>query len=410
MARTVRDARLETRAARDRLAPGPTPHWKTLVPGKLHLGYRRKRKDEPGQWLVRHYLGGERYQKSALGLADDFQDAATDDSVLTYADAQRMAHAHTIARRASAKGATVADALDDYIKHVAAERPATAHEISQTAAASILPTLGAVKLADLTTEKIIDWRNALADVPTKSGDKRARRARVNRIMQGVLKPALNHAFKNRRVTDDLAWRHAAAFERVAAARPGFLTLAECKRLINAADERSGFRNLVRAALFTGCRYGELCALNVRDFHRGKIHIRTSKTGRPRDVVLTPEGVAFFESITVGRDGGDIMLPRRAWSRVGRWVKSVQQPPMAKACDAARIIPRVGFHQLRHTYASLSVMGDMPLMVLARNLGHASAKMVEQNYGHLTEHFFDRAVRASAPKFGFRADKKVISLK
>src|SRR4026207_2134606 len=47
MARTVRDAKLETRAARLRLSLRQKPHWKTLVPGRLHLGYRKKAQDRP---------------------------------------------------------------------------------------------------------------------------------------------------------------------------------------------------------------------------------------------------------------------------------------------------------------------------------------------------------------------------
>jgi hypothetical protein len=39
MPRTVRDAKLETRASRDRLRLGKTPHYKALEPGKLHIGY-----------------------------------------------------------------------------------------------------------------------------------------------------------------------------------------------------------------------------------------------------------------------------------------------------------------------------------------------------------------------------------
>src|SRR5665647_2522280 len=116
MARTVRDAKLETRAARDRLHTGQTPHFKTLVPGKLHLGYRRKKKDLPGQWLVRHYLGSERYHIAPLGLADDFQDAVDDADVLTFADAQRAALAHKQARHGKSKGKTVVDAIADYVK------------------------------------------------------------------------------------------------------------------------------------------------------------------------------------------------------------------------------------------------------------------------------------------------------
>jgi integrase len=41
-----------------------------------------------------------------------------------------------------------------------------------------------------------------------------------------------------------------------------------------------------------------------------------------------------------------------------------------------------FHILRHTWASLAIMAGAPLMVVARNLGHAAKRMVERHYGHL----------------------------
>ena len=41
--------------------------------------------------------------------------------------------------------------------------------------------------------------------------------------------------------------------------------------------------------------------------------------------------------------------------------------MREACHHARITPAVGFHILRHTWASLAVMAGMPLMVVARDL-------------------------------------------
>jgi len=38
------------------------------------------------------------------------------------------------------------------------------------------------------------------------------------------------------------------------------------------------------------------------------------------------------------------------------------------------------HAARHTYASLSIMAGMTLMVLAENLGHSDTRMVEKHYG------------------------------
>lgn len=426
MTRTVRDAKLETRAARDRLHTGLTPHFKTLVPGKLHLGYRRKKKDLPGQWLVRHYLGGERYHVAPLGLADDFQDAADDADVLTFADAQRAALAHKQARQRPGKGKTVADAMATYVAEVQTERPATADRVERTAAKFILPTLGRIKLADLTTDHITDWRNALANEParlrTRPGAKqnfkpvpatdegrRARRATVNRQL-GMLKAALNVAVKVARregiTLDPIPWQSVEPFKKVDAARPGFLSVAECQRLINAADPASGFRDLVRGALTTGCRYGELCALEVRDFAHGKIYIRKSKSGKPRDVELNPEGAAFFEQLTAGREASALMFQR---ADGGPWKTAAQGKPMRDACRRAKIVPAVGFHQLRHTWASLAVMNEMPLMVVARNLGHANTLMVEKHYGHLHDDYVKKAIRAAAPTFGFVRDKKLAVL-
>ena len=48
---------MDSRAARDKLKPRAKPYFKMLIPGPLHLGYRRRRKGLPGRWLVRHYIG-----------------------------------------------------------------------------------------------------------------------------------------------------------------------------------------------------------------------------------------------------------------------------------------------------------------------------------------------------------------
>ena len=73
--------------------------------------------------------------------------------------------------------------------------------------------------------------------------------------------------------------------------------------------------------------------------------------------------------------------------------------MADACRHAKIEPPVGFHQLRHTWASLSVMNGVPLLVVAKNLGHSDTKMVERFYGHLAPSYITDAIRAGAPRFG-----------
>ena len=169
-------------------------------------------------------------------------------------------------------------------------------------------------------------------------------------------------------------------------------MAECERLLNAADE--DFRPLVRGALETGARYGELCRLRCGDYNpdSGTIEVRFSKSGKSRHIILTAEAQAFFSSLTAGRATDAPMFGKE-------WTPSLQVRRMVDTCKAARIEPALGFHQLRHTWASHAVMAGMPLVIVARNLGHADTKMVETHYGHLAQSYVVEQVRKHAPRFG-----------
>ncbi len=71
---------------------------------------------------------------------------------------------------------------------------------------------------------------------------------------------------------------------------------------------------------------------------------------------------------------------------------------------------MGFHQLRHSYASMTVMSGLPLLILAENLGHADTRMVERHYGHLVQSFKDRMIEEHGPKFGIVEESNVKTLR
>jgi integrase len=80
----------------------------------------------------------------------------------------------------------------------------------------------------------------------------------------------------------------------------------------------------------------------------------------------PGRAGFFRQHCTGRAGGELMFSHADGSP---WKKSEQSRPIREACEHARITPAVGFHTLRHTWASLAVMARVPLLVVAKNLGH-----------------------------------------
>ena len=91
-----------------------------------------------------------------------------------------------------------------------------------------------------------------------------------------------------------------------------------------------------------------------------------------------------------------MLPRPDG---GPWARTQQQRPMGEASSRASISPPENFHSPRHTYASLLVTADVPLVVVAKNLGHADTRMWEKLYPHLSSPYIADAFRGRAPKLG-----------
>ena len=415
MARTVKDAKLDTRAARGRLPVQHEPYWRAIVRGS-HLGYRKGKRG--GVWLARFRPDGGRYIKKSLGTADDVLEA-DGITALSFAQAQDKAREWFAEQARKDAGLptttgpyTVADAMRDYLEWYATEnKPSGLLFARQTVNAHIKPGLGGIALNDLTTEKIKRWRKGLLDkpprvrsgkfdpvkygvAPTDENGRRARKATVNRIVT-ILRAGLNHAFNetNNGVTSDTAWRRVKPFKNVDAARVRYLSADECTRLMNASAP--DFRPLVQAALLTGARYGELIAMNCDDYNAdaATVSVFESKSGKTRHIPLNDEGVMLFSQLTGGRKGRIFLNANgEPW---GQWQ---QARALAAAAEAASV-ENVTFHTMRHTYASNLAMRGVPMSVIANALGHSSTRMVESHYAHLSPSYVADTIRANLPKLG-----------
>ena len=422
MAGTVKHAKLESRTSRSRLKRGRQPHWQALMPGRVHLGYQCWKGDQEGRWILRRYIGNNKYRSVTLGRADDAA-AADGEHVLTFEQAEAKARAMVAAPNGGkVVNLTVRQAMARYVDYKRSQGQPV-NDLLGRSNAHILPALGDLVVAELTAEQLRRWLATMAAAPAQSRPKagkpqfkptqiapeavRARRASANRVLT-MLKAALNHAFDEEHVPSRDAWgRRLKPFEKVEVARVHYLSVAQAQRLLNAAD--ADFRPLVRAALETGCRYGELARLEVQDFNpdAGTVAIRETKSGKPRHVILTPEGAEFFRQHCAGRAGSALMFRHADGAP---WLTSEQSRPMAAACARARLTPAVSFHALRHTWASLAAMAGVPLLIVARNLGHTDTRMVEKHYGHLTQSFITEAIRAGAPRYGGKVSKRVVPLR
>lgn len=409
---------LLSRSARERLPirENATPHWHLITAGRS-LGYRRL--PSGGTWCARYYLGGGKYLYAGLGLADDVL-PSNGSEVLDYSQAVRAAISWSDDQERIVRGEvptrsssyTVAQCMVDYLDWYRVHRKS--YDATRLAIeAHILPALGSLEVVALNTRRLRLWHQALATSPARmrsgkgrpgrtrpietSDDARRRKATANRVLT-VLKAALNMAVAEGRVPDAAsgAWKAVRAFKGADAPRIRFFDREEVGRLLSACEP--DFQTLVVGALLTGCRYGELIALRVRDYLPGSraLQIVEAKGGSSRVVFLNDEAAAFFKLKTAGRQGNETMFQRddrQAWQR------SHQARRMREAVERAKLAPPASFHLLRHTYASLYLMAGGSLPGLARQLGHADVRMTLRSYAHLANEW--RAVEAQrhGPRFG-----------
>jgi integrase len=375
---------------------------------RAHLGYRRNATGS-GTWVARRY-DGSRYREETLAKADDDIDANGGD-VLDFSQAQQRALGwfEEAARRemglpASKDGRyTVRECVDDYLDWFAAHRKSYA-QTRNTLEHWVLPTFGKRQVASLTTPELRKWLQKVAATPRKRKSqepvseaeqaerKRRRRVTANKIW-ATFRAALNMAFNEGRVASDLAWRRVKPFRGVDRARCRFLRRGEVLALLDACEP--DFARLVRAALFTGCRYGELIHARVDSYLDGVFHIHESKSGKSRAVFLNDDGAAFFARLVRGRRGSEHLFVRDDGEP---WAKSHQIRRMVDASKAAGIEPAANFHVLRHTYASHYLMNGGDLPGLSRQLGHSDTRMTMRHYAHLAEGWRRDAARQFAPSF------------
>jgi integrase len=414
MARTVRNPKIDTRNVRLKLPPRREPYWCGISRG-AYIGYRRGA-GASGTWIARTRIDGRQHYE-AIGAADDVRDANGLD-VLSFAQAQELARKWFDRKGRELAGLsepqagpyTVADAIGDYLDARLRRGSKGVQQDRVTAAARILPLLGKIDVSRLTSRQISNWHNGLATAPKRirsartgaqitraldEGDVdavRRRRATANRIL-AILRAALTRAWQEHKVSTDEAWRRIRPFREANAPVIRYLTEDECLRLANACQGR--FRDLVRGALVTGCRYGELCRVAAADFDQssGTVTVKVSKSGKPRRIVLAYEGQRLFEQLTTGLAPTDLIFTKGSGKP---WGPSHQQRPLTEASKAAKLDPPATFHILRHTYASSLAMRGVPLQVIAAQLGHADTRVTDHHYAHLSPSYLADTIRAALP--------------
>ncbi len=171
--------------------------------------------------------------------------------------------------------------------------------------------------------------------------------------------------------------------------------------------------LVITAMTTGMRQGELLALRWRnvDLDKGILYVSESlaKSGKAKEVKNRENhSVSLFRStLHVLRNHKEKMYHNNPdsfvfCSKAGSPLRadSVTRTFQRNLRDLG--IHKIRFHDLRHTHATMLLNDGWPIKAVQERLGHKSAKMTLDLYGHfvpgLQEHLIEQTERADGFSF------------
>lgn len=176
------------------------------------------------------------------------------------------------------------------------------------------------------------------------------------------------------------------FLRVKKPEIDFFTFDEAARLL-AGAERDPWYVMILCGLRAGLRQGELLELRWDDIDlvKGALRVRRAiydgvidvpKGGRTREVPMGDDLRAALRELP-SRFAAGLVWPGEGGRNLA---KGEAKWPLWRACKRAGL-RRIGWHVLRHTFASHLVMRSVPLKAVQELLGHATIEMT-MRYAHL----------------------------
>ena len=168
-------------------------------------------------------------------------------------------------------------------------------------------------------------------------------------------------------------------------RERFLSKDEIKRFLEELDvfQDSPAALMIKFLLFTGLRRGEVSQLRWEDVHQNfqqvRIRMETAKNNKSRVVELNSLAQTIILTLHAHKSPkNEYIFPgSKPGTHITNPFKTFRTVRRKAGLDDLRI------HDLRHTFASLSLAGGASLFEVQKMLGHADHKTT-QKYAHISE--------------------------
>lgn len=386
-------AEVQTVSQRARLAVRREPHWHKLGNGQF-VGFR-KMAPTSGQWQARYrHPVTQKQEYKALGDFGHIRDA---DRFVAAKNAAEEWFIH-LGRGGSTRVHTINDICNEYVNHIGAEKGAVAStDIARRFNQYVIDdvTFANVPVDKLQEHHIRSWLKRLKNLPSKSGPNKGLCRSDSSLNRDItpFRAALNFALRTRMTTHDV-WTEALKPKKGAdRKRQIILSDDEITRLLKSSPE--DLRSFVRALSMIPIRPGAMANLQVKHFDRtaGTLTIFIDKAGAGRIIALPKSTAEFFFQQSKNKLPTAYLFTRENGTP---WNRHSWKIPFKQAVTESGINPTTTLYALRHTGITFLIEENVPTLTVAKLTG-TSVRIIEQNYGHLT----NRMSRSALEKLALR---------
>jgi integrase len=292
---------------------------------------------------------------------------------------------------------TVARWLERWLGQVRGETaPGTHVRYESICRVHIAPALGELLLTRLGVSDIQSFYSALAGTDLL--------ARSRKNIQLVLTNTLNRAVEQRLIATSPAQPLKKRMPRVEQTEMRVLDQAQSQQLLTFARGDILYPAIL-VALATGARRGEILALTWSriDFSRSSILITESVEQIGDSIRMKPPKSGTFRTVIVGNTALDELRRLKVEQAEALLALGTRQTGSTLVCcrpDGAMLtpsqlsdnfrktlirksgLPRIRFHDLRHSHASQLLAAGVNIKVVAERLGHADPAVTLRVYSHL----------------------------
>ena len=299
---------------------------------------------------------------------------------------------------------TVGEWLDIWQReYLIGVKPRTVDSYQSTIKGHLRPNLGAIKLDSLAPHTIQAFYNSLSR-PQKGKDPLS--AKTIKNIHGVLHKALQQAVANGYIRTNPT--DACVLPKITKAEIKPMDEAQIAAFLRAIKGHR-YEAIFTTALFSGVRESEVIGLQWPqvDLSKGTITVKhqlqkvrgsngeyalaPTKNSKSRTITVAPYVIDILKGVK-RRQLENKLLHGACWvdsgfvftNELGQHLKHQTVYLDFKKVVTSIGCPETRFHDLRHSFAVMSIKSGDPIKTVQENLGHATAAFTLDVYGHVTD--------------------------